>query len=532
MLRGQSVFVAACAGLLLVACSDAGTPSSSEPPATATTGAIVETAETATTTTVAEFTTSIPPTTSSTTTPSQTAFIPPNPFVAPAPTPTGGGSGCSPGSGLLPDGVWFGFLGSVAEETIAFDLACYMSCDPGDGYQIGNQSSTKRTLHVDDAASVIFESVDGPDWENTYEAVADDYEEVGLRNETWVYVNDANVTHIVMPAGTRGCRHSDVDVEWTTQLPKAGSVAFNDLGVITSKSYGVVENLFYPRSDDWQSVTALEGTPYGGPQGPVAAASGRTVAIGAHVHRWTGTMWSTDVLDALPGSPQALATSGDRVLMAGTPGDDEPWIAYVLTWTGDSWSVDTIPLGTDGSWRSWSGAISRDTFAISDPGNYGNDGPGTVRIFTWDGASWTRTATLADQWDTGNWGSSLDLDGDRLLVGADGATPGPGSPGGMYLYTRAGDTWTPEVIGEGGEGFGLSARIDGDTIVTAAAHSDKTATFWVFVETIDGWRGTPLAIDGQDSLDDWVYGIDVHGNEVAVSTHDALWMGLLQPAEG
>ena len=35
------------------------------------------------------------------------------------------GSGCDPGSGVLPDGVWFGFAKSWSTSTIAFDMACH-----------------------------------------------------------------------------------------------------------------------------------------------------------------------------------------------------------------------------------------------------------------------------------------------------------------------------------------------------------------------------------------------------------------------
>ena len=34
------------------------------------------------------------------------------------------GSGCSPGSAALPDGVWFGFVRNLGDRQIAFDLAC------------------------------------------------------------------------------------------------------------------------------------------------------------------------------------------------------------------------------------------------------------------------------------------------------------------------------------------------------------------------------------------------------------------------
>lgn len=513
-MRGKVAFVAVCTAMIIVSCSDTGAPATSS----TIENVVVET----TTTSSLSVATSTPASTSSTT--AQPVFAPPDPFAAPEPTSTGAGSGCSPGQGSLPDGVWFGFLDGITDTTIQFDLACYLSCDPGDGFEIGNQSSRIRTLGVHGDATVIFESVNGPDWENAYEEVTS-YEDVGLHSKVWVYVNDSKVTDIVLPAGAGGCRYVEVDVEWAPPLPRAGLVAFNDLGVIASLTFGVDTNLFYWRSDSWQYADELGGIPHTGTEGSVVAASRDTVAIGAHIHRWTGSMWSTEVFDTLPGTPRALATSGDRVLMAATSDDDT--MVHVLTWSGESWSVETIVVGYSGHWVTVSGAISGDTFAIADPGIDSAMRTGVVRVFTWDGFSWVETATLHDEWNSGNWGSSVDLDGDQLLVGADGATPGPGSPGGLYLYTRTGDTWTPEIVGEGGEGFGFSGRIDRDTIITAAGHSDETATFWVFVHAADGWRGTPIAIAMQDPFDDWVYSVDIRGSEVVVSTHDSLRIGVL-----
>ena len=35
----------------------------------------------------------------------------------------------------------------------------------------------------------------------------------------------------------------------------------------------------------------------------------------------------------------------------------------------------------------------------------------------------------------------------------------------------------------------------------------------------DGWNGTPMLLDTSDAgdVDDWVYGLDVHGDDVAAS---------------
>jgi hypothetical protein len=73
-------------------------------------------------------TTTIQPTT--TTTPTTTLDVSFSIAVhgpLPAPFPGSGGwfgSGCSPGSDTLPDGIWWGYVTDLSPSSITFDLAC------------------------------------------------------------------------------------------------------------------------------------------------------------------------------------------------------------------------------------------------------------------------------------------------------------------------------------------------------------------------------------------------------------------------
>ena len=527
---GVAVFLGSCSSVTPTSTSSATGDAAQGPDVTVTTSAT----KTSTTTTILSSTTSAgfsTTTGASTTTmagPALVRFVPPDPFVSPEPIAAGGGSGCAPGPGELPDGVWFGFVDGATETTLDFDLACFQSCDPGSGIHIGNQNSSIRSLPVVGDAQVIAESINGPDWQDSFENWRR-YEDVGLHTMVWIYVNGGDVTHIVQPAVREGCRFSAVTVDWVTQLPSGSRVAFNELGLIATAPYGADQNLFYWRSSGWQDAEPLDRMGRYTWVGSTVAAAGSNVGVGGHVHRWIGDSWFTTSFDALSDDVLALSSSGDRVLMSGMAGDDA--VVHVATWMGNGWNVETITIGHRSNWETWAGAISGDVFAVSSTGLHTTQGAGSVRVYNWDGASWTHTSTLHEQWDTGMWGSSLDLDGDRLLVGADGSTPGPGSRGGLYLYTRTDDSWTPQIVGQGGEGFGFGARIDGDAIVTAAAHGDRAATFWIFTPSDDGWKGTPILLDAPtDGVGDWVYGLDVHGDQVAVSIGEGVWIGTLRSA--
>ena len=79
------------------------------------------------------------------------------PSVFPGPLPGSGGrlgSGCSPGSDVLPDGIWGGWIVEREEHSLTFDLAC-VGEDP-DGVGISNDSSRLRTANVYRTAEVAW----------------------------------------------------------------------------------------------------------------------------------------------------------------------------------------------------------------------------------------------------------------------------------------------------------------------------------------------------------------------------------------
>ena len=224
-----------CLGLVLASCSTGDEVSSSttdtdtpNPTVASTTVPAPDPPASSTTTTTDR------PGTTTTTPASPAGFVPPQPFVAPAPAPSGGGSGCSPGPGPLPDGVWFGFIDDMTPDSIDFDLACFVSCEVGEGFAIRNDNPTSRTVNVQLDAVVVFANPDGDDWLDSFDAFQG-YEEATLHNDVWIYINDGIVTHIANAAAVRGCRSSAVDVEWMAEHPMAIGVAFNDLGLIARR---------------------------------------------------------------------------------------------------------------------------------------------------------------------------------------------------------------------------------------------------------------------------------------------------------
>ena len=122
-----------------------------------------------------------------------------------------GGSGCAPGSGDLPDGVWFGFLRSGTDSSVEFDLACFYFGDaatakaggPVDNdYLIVNQNPALRSVPVAVDTRVL--TLDLPSPELSIKSYADWYPVPsgappcpGTACLAWLYVNGGQATEIV-----------------------------------------------------------------------------------------------------------------------------------------------------------------------------------------------------------------------------------------------------------------------------------------------------------------------------------------------
>lgn len=117
-------------------------------------------------------------------------------------------------------------------------------------------------------------------------------------------------------------------------------------------------------------------------------------------------------------------------------------------------------------------ALSGDTLAVGSPGDNigGLADVGSVRIYQRSGAIWSlqqRIDRPAAPSVTGNFGASVAIEGDRLVVGAPGRTAY--GRGAVYHYVRTGSSWSLASSisppAELGRSFGQAVALAGDRLV-------------------------------------------------------------------
>jgi hypothetical protein len=185
----------------------------------------------------------------------------------------------------------------------------------------------------------------------------------------------------------------------------------------------------------------------------------------------------------------SVALSGDTALIGAcnktVSGQNFAGAAYIFTCSGMIWSEQAELTASDGAANDCFGssvALDGDTALIGAEGRTvsSQGGAGAAYIFTRTGTTWSQQAELSDPDAATNdyFGRSVALSGDTALVGAEDKTvSGHMGAGAAYVYTRTGTTWSHQAEltasdGTDGDQFGISVALSGDTALVGADYTE------------------------------------------------------------
>lgn len=216
---------------------------------------------------------------------------------------------------------------------------------------------------------------------------------------------------------------------------------------------------------------------------------------------------------------------GDRVLV-GAVGDDEngsfSGSAYVFESDGSAWNQVAKLLPDEGAMRDQFGisvSISGTRALVGANGteNLSADASGAAYVFNFEDSSWTQEAKLvplsgADR----EFGTSVSVSGDRLLVGAPGNNSGVAA-GAAHVFDHTGSGWseTAEISpldGNLGDLFGASVNLLGDrAVVGAPRHAEDGNVLGSahMFDLVDGnWVETSKMLPDEESVHEY-FGVSV-----------------------
>ena len=284
-------------------------------------------------------------------------------------------------------------------------------------------------------------------------------------------------------------------------------------------------------------LTASDGAAFDYFGGSVSV-SGDTVVVGnprdddqgsdsgsAYVYERPGGGWvTTSSFDAKltasdgaasDGFGNSLSVSGDTVVV-GAAGDDDngsdSGSAYVYERPGGGWvttsSFDAKLSASDGAAFDYFGnsvSVSGDTVVFGAAGDDDNgSSSGSAYVYERPGGGWVTTSsfnaklTASDGAASDNFGQSVSVSGDTVVVGAFLDDDHGGDSGSAYVYERPGAGWVTTSSfnskltasdGAAGDYFGNSVSVSGDTVVVGAYRDDDqggdSGSAYIFSADVD-----------------------------------------------
>jgi len=213
----------------------------------------------------------------------------------------------------------------------------------------------------------------------------------------------------------------------------------------------------------------------------------------AYIFKRNGEVWKeqSKLLPLDGGQFQVFGNSvsinGDCAII-GAPGDNDNGYcsgsAYIFKRNGTVWTKQSKLVPSNGEPYEHFGLGS-----ISINGNYtiigarGNDDngyrSGSAYIFKQDGNNWTQQVKLfpSNKENIQYFGTSVSIDGDYAIIGADGDTDNGKNAGSAYVFKFDGTTWSKHAKllapdGIKGDFFGCSVDIDGYYAIIGAVGAD------------------------------------------------------------
>ncbi|ETR69464.1 MAG: PKD domain-containing protein [Candidatus Magnetoglobus multicellularis str. Araruama] len=310
------------------------------------------------------------------------------------------------------------------------------------------------------------------------------------------------------------------DASWITIENSSG----NNDGVI---------NTIYPYNNVAERIGFITITAEG------AADSPQTVTITQSVSR--SPLYEQKLL-SLDGEENvffgsSVSISGDYAIVGANHDDDNGYSsgsAYIFRLDGDSWVEQVKLLPSDGAQYDFIGSsvsISGD-YAIAGAYGDGDNGykSGSAYIFRRDVDTWVEEVKLlASDGEAGDqFGSSVSISGDYIIVGAYENDDNGYKSGAAYIFRLDGDSWVEQaklLPSDGAErdSFGSSVSISGGYVIVGAQYDDdngnNSGSAYIFKLDGGSWVEQVKLLASDNAAGDFFgCSVSISGNYAIVGT--------------
>lgn len=200
--------------------------------------------------------------------------------------------------------------------------------------------------------------------------------------------------------------------------------------------------------------------------------------------------------------------------------------AYIFKRDGSSWMQQVKLNPNDRAGYEEFGAsvsMSGDYVIVGAPG--AGFGSGAAYVFHRVGSNWLQQAklTATDSLPGNAFGYSVSIDSMHAVVGAMYDQSNGPSAGSVYIFHRSGNNWIPQpkltpADGVGGDNFGRSVSVSGDYVIAGAPHAESShGAAYVFQRMGGSWiqQAKLMAPDGME-WDQFGYSLSISGTHALI----------------
>ena len=209
--------------------------------------------------------------------------------------------------------------------------------------------------------------------------------------------------------------------------------------------------------------------------------------------------------------------------------------AYIFYRSGTNWIEQaklTAPDGMDEDLFGYSVSISGDYAIVGS--HYDDDNgseSGSAYIFYRSGTNWTeQTKLTAPDGAAYDWfGYTVSINGDYAAIGAHWDDDNGSNSGSAYIFNSIGTLWTQEAKITADDGsvddeFGRSISIDGDYVVVGACHDDyygiDRGSAYIFNKSGNNWiQQTKITASNGADFDYFGCPVSISGNYALISAN-------------
>jgi len=212
--------------------------------------------------------------------------------------------------------------------------------------------------------------------------------------------------------------------------------------------------------------------------------------------------------------------------------------AYVFVRSGLVWTqqakLTALDAAANDQFGSWV-AILGDTAVVGATGDDdGGESSGSAYVFVRSGSTWTQQAklTAADGAAADQFGTAVSISSETVVVSArfDDGVAGVDS-GSVYVFTRSGTVWSPQakltaLDGAAGDEFGTSVSLSGNTVIVGARFDDdagdRSGSAYVFVRSGTTWsQQTKLTALDAVAFNSFGVSVALSGNTAVVGAFES-----------